>query len=98
MALTHQIASSVSLERSTGRATLTSVVLVVVDMGFTGGGGGLAGGWGGGTVDGGAKIDGTVVGTTEDTVVTKGVTGGSGLVTGMLRLDGEGSDAGLAVY
>ena len=109
MALTHWIALSVSLEKSAGRAALTSAVLVVVDMGFTGGGGGLAGGWGGGTVGGGAKIDGTVVGTTEDTVITKGVTGGSGLITGMLgwepeggngvlHLGGEGSDAGLAVY
>ena len=60
------------------------VVLVVVDMGFAGGGGGLVGGCGGGTVGGGAKIDGTVVGTTEDIVVTKGVTVGSGLVTGIL--------------
>ena len=57
------------------------VVPVVVDMGFAGGGGGLAGSCGGGTVGGGAvvkgvKIDGMVVGTTEDMVVTKGVTGG----------------------
>ena len=60
-------------------------------------------------MDGGAKIDGTVVGATEDTVVTKGVTGGNGLVTGILgwepkggnrvvRLGGEGRDAGLTVY
>ena len=109
MVFTHQIASSVSPEKSAGRAALTSVMLVVVDMGFASGGGGLAGGWGGGTVGGGAKIDGTVVGTTEDTVVTEGVTGGSGLVTGMLgwepeggngvlRLGGDGSDAGLTVY
>ena len=99
----------VSPEKSAGRAALTSVVLVVVDMGFAGGGGGLAGGWGGGTVDRGAKIDGTVVSTTEDTVVTKGVTGGSGLVAGVLgwepkdgnrvlHLGGEGNDTGLAVY
>ena len=58
---------------------------------------------------GGAKIDGVVVGMTEGTVVTKGVTGGSGLITGILglgpeggsgvvRLGGEGSDAGLTVY
>ena len=64
-------------------------VLVVVDMGCAGGGGGLAGGCGGGTVGRGAvvkgvKINGTVVGTTEDTVVTRGVTGGNGLVTGVL--------------
>ena len=85
------------------------VVPVVVDMGFAGGGGGLAGGCGGGTVIKGAKMDGTVVGTTEDMVVTKGVTGGNGLVTGILGwgpeggsgvvcLGGEGSDAGLTVY
>ena len=57
----------------------------------------------------GAKIDGTVVGAIEDTVVTKGVTGSNGLVTGILGwepeggngvvcLGGEGSDAGLSVY
>ena len=54
----------------------------------------------------GVKIDGVVIGTTEGTVVTKGVTGGSGLVTGILdwepegvvHLGGEGSDAGLTVY
>ena len=60
------------------------LVLVVVDMGFVGGGAGLAGGCDGGTVDRGAKIDGMFVGTTEDTVVTKGMTGGNGLVTGIL--------------
>ena len=70
---------------------------------------GLAGGWDGGTVDEGAKINWVVVGMTKDTVVTKGVTGGSGLVTGtmgwelkggngVLCLGGEGSDAGLTVY
>ena len=85
------------------------LVLVVVDMGFTGGGTGLAGGCDGGTVVGGAKIDGVVIGMTEGTVVTKGVTGGNGLVAGILgwepeggsgvvRLGGEGSDAGLTVY
>ena len=85
------------------------LVLVVVDMGFAGGGTGLAGGCNGGTVVGGAKIDGVVVGMTEGTVVTKGVTGGNGLVAGILgwepeggsgvvRLGGEGSDAGLTVY
>ena len=75
------------------------MVLVVVDMKFTGGGGGLAEGCGGGTVGGGAvvkdvKSDGTVVGTIEDMVVTKGVTSGNGVV----RLGGEGRDAGLTVY
>ena len=85
------------------------LVLVVVDMGFTGGGIGLAGGCDRGTVDKGAKIDGVVIGTTEDTVVTRGVTGSNGLVTGILgwepeggsgvvHLGGEGSDAGLTVY
>ena len=108
MAFTHQIASSVSSEKTLGRASLTVLVLVVVDMGFAGGGTGLVGGCDGGTVDG-AKIDGVVVGMTEDTVVTQGVTGGNGLVTGILswepeggsgvvRLGGEGSDAGLTVY
>ena len=108
MAFTHWTASLVFPEKSAGRAALISVVLVVVDMGFAGGGGGLAGGCGGGAVGGGAKINGTVVGTTEDTVVTKGATGGSGLVmgilgwepeggNGVLRLGGKGSEAGLAV-
>ena len=100
MAFTHWLASSVSPEKISGRASLTVLVLVVVDMGFAGGGTGLAGG---------AKIDGVVVGTTEGTVVTKGVTGGNGLVTGILGwepeggsgvvcLGGKGSDAGLTVY
>ena len=81
---THWTASSVSPEKSAGRAGLISVVLVVVDMGFAGGGSGLAGGCGGGTVGGGAVIDGVVIGTTEDAVVIREVTGGKGLVTGML--------------
>ena len=109
MAFTHQIASSVSPEKSSGRASLTMVVLMMVDMGFAGGGGGLAGGCGGGTVIEGVKMDGMVVDTMEDMVVTKGVTGGNGLVTGLLGwepeggngvvcLGGEGSDAGLTVY
>ena len=84
MAFTHQTASSVSPEKSVGRAALISVVLVVVDMGFAGGGGGLAGGCGGGIMGGGAVVDGVVVGTTEDTMVTRGMTGGKGLVPGML--------------
>ena len=89
MVFTHRIASLVSPENGSGRASLTMGVLVVVDMGFAGGGGGLAGGCGGGTVGGGAvvkgvKVDGMVVGTTEDTVVTRGVTDGNGLVTGIL--------------
>ena len=75
MAFIQQIASSVSPEKSTGSAALISAVLVVVDIGFAGGGAGLAGGCGGGTVDEGAVIN---------EVVTRGVTGGKGLVTGML--------------
>ena len=84
MAFIHWLASSVSPEKISGRASLTVLVLVVVDMGFAGGGTGLAGGCDGGTVVGGAKIDGVVVGTTGGTVVTKGVTGGNGLATGIL--------------
>ena len=84
MAFTHRLASSVSPEKTSGRVSLTVLVLVVVDMGFAGGGTGLAGGCGGGTVFGGANIDGVVVGMTEGTVVTKGVTGGNRLVTGIL--------------
>ena len=70
---------------------------------------GLAGGCDGGAVGRGVKINGVVVGMTEGTVVTRGVTGGNGLVTGILGwepaggngvvcLGGEGSDAGLTVY
>ena len=109
MAFTHRIASSVSPEKTSGRVSLTVLVLVVVDMGFVGGGTRLAGSCNEGTMVGDAKIDGVVVGTTEGTVVTKGVTGGNGLVTGILgwepeggsgvvHLGGEGSDAGLTVY
>ena len=109
MAFTHWLASSVSPEKISGRASLTVLVLVVVDMGFAGGGTGLVGGCDGGTVVGGAKINGVVIGMTEGTVVTKGVTGGNGLVTGILgwepeggsgieHLGGKGSDAGLTVY
>ena len=109
MVFTHWIASSVSPENGSGRASLTMGVLVVVDMGFAGGGGGLAGGCDSGTVIEGARMDGRVVGTAEDMVVTKGVTGGNGLITGILGwepesgsgvvcLVGEGSDAGLTMY
>ena len=109
MVFTHRLASSVSPEKISGRASLTALVLVVVDMGFAGGGTGLAGGCNGGIVVGGAKIEGVVVGMAEGTVVTKGVTGGNRLVTGILDwepeggsgvvcLGGEGRDAGLTVY
>ena len=108
-------ASSVSPEKSAGSAALISVVLVVVDIRFAGGGAGLAGGCGGRTVGGGAVVSevvetgSLVVDTAEDVAVTKGVTGGKGLVTGMLgceleggneamHLGGKGRDAGLAVY
>ena len=107
MVFIHWIVSSVSPEKTSERASLT--VLVVVDIGFAGGGTGLAGGCDGGTMDKGAKIDGVVIDMTEDTVVARGVTGGSGLVAGpigweleggngVLHLGGEGSDAGLTVY
>ena len=110
MALTQQTASLVSPENSTGSATLILAVLVVVDIGFAGGGAGLTGGCGGGiVVNEVVRAGGLVVGTAGDAVVTKGVTGGKGLVTGMLdwepeggseamRLGGEGRDAGLVVY
>ena len=108
MAFIQWMASSVSPEKSAGSAALISVVLVVVDIGFTGGGAGLAGGCGGRAV-GGSVVVGLVVDTVGDTVVTRRVTGGKGLVTGTLGceleggkgvmcLGGEGSDAGLAVY
>ena len=72
------------------------MVLVVVDIGFAGGGAGLVGGCGGWAVGGVA-------------VVTREVTGGKGLVTGTLgceleggrkamHLGGEGRVAGLAMY
>ena len=75
-------------------------------MGFAGGGGGLAGGCGGGTVGGGTMVNEMVAGVARGTMVTRGVTGGKGLVTGGLgwepeggsetmRLGGKGSDAGL---
>ena len=109
MAFTHQIASSVSPKKRSGRASLTMVVLVVVDMRFAGGGGGLAGGCGGGTVGGGTTINKVFVGVAEGAVIIRGVTGGSGLVTGILgwgpeggngvlHLGGKGSNAGLTVY
>ena len=82
----HQMASSDSPEKCSGRAALISAVLMVVDMGFAGGG--LTGGFGlTGGCDGGVmveKIDKVVVCTTEGIVVTRGVTGGSGLVAGLL--------------
>ena len=76
----HLMASSDSPEKCSGRAALISEVFVVVDMGFAGGG--LLGGCGGGAVV--EKRNKVVVGTTEDIVVTRGVTGGRGLVTGLL--------------
>ena len=64
---------------------MISAVLAVVDMGFPGGltgGFRLPGGCDRGTMV--VKIDEVVIGATEDAVVTRGVTGGSGLVTGLL--------------
>ena len=71
-------------------ATLISAVLVVVNIGFIGGGAGLAKGCGGWAVGGDAVINkvvkagGLVVDMARDAVVTRGVTGGKGLVTGTL--------------
>ena len=80
IAFIQRTASSVSPEKSAGSAALISVVLVVVDIRFAGGGAGLAGGCGGRTVGGGAVVSevvetgGLVVDTAEDAAVTKGVT------------------------
>ena len=79
MAFTQWIAFSVSPEKLAGRAALTSLVLVVVDMEFIDGGGGLAGGCGGGTVGGGAVVNEVDIVMTGGTEVTRGVTGGKGL-------------------
>ena len=73
MASIHLMASSDSPEKCSGRAALISEVFVVVDIGF---------------VDGGLTVvekrNGVVVGMIDDVVVTRGVTGGRGLVTGLL--------------
>ena len=85
MASIHLMASSDSPEKCSGRAALISAALVVVDMGFAGGrltGFGLLEDRVGGMVV--EKRDEEVVGMTEDAVVTRGVTGGKGLVTGLL--------------
>ena len=81
MASIHRTASSDSPKKCSGRATLISAVLVVVDMGFAGGG--LTGGWGG-TV-GGCWTEGAAVNATTATRgfrVIRGVTGGKGFVGG----------------
>ena len=101
------MASSDSPEKCSGRAALISMVLVVVDMEFTGGG--LVGGWGG--ITGGSWTEGVVTGVATATGgfrVVKGVTGGKGFVVGAMvwelggrgvaRFGGEGKDAGLTVY
>ena len=111
MAFIQWTASSVSPEKSAGSAALISVVLVLVDIGFSGDGTGLAGGCGGWTVEGGVVINEVVevVDTAGGAEVTEEMTGGNGLVTGRLGceleggnevmcLGGEGRDAGLAVY
>ena len=101
------MASSDSPEKCSGRAALISMVLVVVDMGFTGGG--LVGGWGG--ITGGCWTEGVVAGVaivTGGFRVVKGVTGGKEFIagamvwelggTGVAHFGGEGKDAGLTVY
>ena len=111
MAFTHWTASSVSPEKSAGRAALISVMLMVVDIGFAGGGWEWVGrrlwqwdcGWGV------AVVNGVVVDTMGDAVVTRGMIGGKGLVTVMLgckleggneamRLGSEGRNTELAKY
>ena len=66
---------------------MISMVLVVVDMGFTGGGG-LTGGRGGRTVGGcwtgGAVVNIVVADVTEGFRVVKGVTGGKGFIMGVM--------------
>ena len=107
MASIHRMASSGSPEKCSRRAALISVVLVVVDMGFTGGG--LTGGWGGPA--GGCWTGGTPIGIAVMTGgfrVIRGVTGGKGFVAGatvwelggrgVARFSGESKDAGLTVY
>ena len=104
----HQMASSDSPEKCSGRAALISAVLVAVDMGFAGGR--LTGGWEGRTADG-CWAGGVVVNVADVTGgfgVVKGMTGGKGFVIGMTiwelggsriaHLGSEGKDAGLAVY
>ena len=114
IAFIQQTASLVSPEKSAESAALILAVLVVVDIGFAGGGAGLAGGSGSWTIGGSAVVNEVVkagelvVDTAGDAVVTRGVTGGKELVTGTLGgelggrevmcLGGEGRDAGLAVY
>ena len=90
-------ASLVSPEKSVGSAAFNSEVLVVVNIRFVGGRLGLTGGCSGGMVGrGGAVVRGAaegrglVVGITDDTVVTRGVTGGKGFITGTLGWDVEG--------
>ena len=87
MASTHLMASLDSPEKCSGRAALISVVLVVVDMGFTDGG--LAGGKGG--IAGGCWAGGAVVGVAGAIVWELGG-------KGVARFGGEGKDAGLTVY
>ena len=115
MAFIQWTAFSIPLEKSAGSAALISAVLVMVDIGFAGGATGLAGSCGGRTVvrvtvvNEAVEAVGLVVDMTEGAVVTRGITGGKELVTGMLgceldggrevmHLGGESRDAGLAVY
>ena len=99
--------SSDSPEKCSGRAALISMVLMVVDMEFTGGG--LVGGWGG--ITGGCWTEDAVadvVTATGGFRAVKGVTGGKGFIAGVMvwelggrgvaRFGGEGKDAGLTVY
>ena len=100
MAFTQWTASSISPKKSTGSAALISEVLVVVDIGFTGGGTGLTGSCGGGTVGegavvkGGAGSGGLAIGMTGGAVIIRGVAEGKGFVRGTLGWelkDGKGA-------
>ena len=96
IAFIQQTASSVSSEKSTESAALISAMPVVVDIGFIGGGAGLAEGCGSGTVGGGAvvnevvKAGGLAVDIAGGTEVTRGVTGGKELVIETLDCELEG--------
>ena len=84
IAFTHWTASLVSPEKLAGRAALICMMLVVVDTGFAGDGGGLVGGCGSGTVGGGAVVNKVVVSVIEVIMVTRGMIDGKGLVIRML--------------
>lgn len=84
MAFIHQTASSISPKKLAGRATLNSVVLAMVDIGFAGGILGLTEGGGDGTVGAVVKRTvgngGFVVSTTNEGAVAREVKKVEGLL------------------